>query len=159
MKKNKYYFEIHSYSPEQNKIFYKNINVTEFYKNNGLQVNRLTKNYKDNMLKIRSIKNNINDSKVYKVIVENSAILQAEKINHKYYNGDDKYFGVYKEYKGHSKNIVSAYNTIKNHLKENSSDNDKIFNLIVGFTEDKKPIYQNFLNTCKIVYCKAVQNK
>jgi hypothetical protein len=46
MKKNKYHFDVHSYSPEQNKIFYKNIDITEFYKNNGLQVNRLTKNYK-----------------------------------------------------------------------------------------------------------------
>ena len=156
MKKNKYYFEIHLYSPEQNKIFYKGIDVTEFYKNNGLQVNRLTKNYKDNMFKIRSIKNNINSLKVYKVIVENSAVLEAEKINHKYYNGKDKYFGLYKEYKGHSKNIVTAYNMIKNHLKDNSSENNKIFNLIVGFDTNNKPIYKNFLNTCRIVYCKAV---
>lgn len=156
MKKNKYYFEIHNYSPEQNKIFYKDIDVTEFYKNNGLQVNRLTKDFKDNMFKIRSIKNSINDSKVYKVIVENSAILEAEKINHKYYNGKDKYPGVYKEYKGHSKNIVTAYNIIKNHLKDDSSENNKIYSLIVGFTKENKPIYQSFLNICKIVYCKAV---
>ena len=156
MKKNKYYFEIHSYSPEQNKIFYKGIDVTEFYKNNGLQVNRLTKNYKDNIFKIRSIKNNINSLKVYKVIVENSAVLEAEKINHKYYNVKDEYYGKYKEYKGYSENIVTAYNIIKNHLKDDSSENNKIFNLIVGFTKENKPIYKNILNTCKIVYCKAV---
>ena len=156
MKKNKYYFEIHSYSPEQNKIFYKGIDVTKFYKNNGLQVNRLTKYYKKNMFEIRSIKNNISSLKVYAVIVENSAVLEAEKINHKYYNGKDKYYGKYKEYKGYSENIVTAYNIIKNHLKDNSSENNKIYNLIVGFTKENKPIYQNFLNTCKIVYCRAV---
>ena len=156
MEKNKYYFEIHGCSPEQNKIYYNNIDITKYFVKNGLQVNRLTKNYKDNMFKIRSIKNNINSLKVYKVIVENSAVLQAEKINHKYYNGKDKYFGVYKEYKGYSENIVTAYNIIKNHLKDDSSENNKIYNLIVGFTKENKPIYQNFLNTCKIVYCKAV---
>lgn len=145
-----YSFEVHTYAPELNKIYLNKIDVTSYYKKLGLKVQGLTKNYKQNITIIRNIKNLQSTNKIYKVYISNSGIFEAEKINKKYFDGNIVYYGKIKTFEGYCKNIVSVYNTVKNHLKDSSSDNNKIFNLIVGYDDNKKAIYQNFFNICKI---------
>ena len=145
--KKKFIFEVHTYSPEQNKIFYNGVNVTDFYKKLGLRVDSLKKDYNYNMIQLRKIKNNQKvNTKIYGFLLSNSAIIEAEKENIKL-GGKGGYYGKYKEFSGYCINVVEAYKLIKNYIIKN--DNKKM-DIIINFNSENKAIYKEFINSIKI---------
>ena len=147
-------FEVHSYSPEQNKVFFNGLDVTNFYKKIGLRVDSLKKDYNYNMMQLRKAKNNQKvNTKIYGFLLSNSAIIEAEKENIEL-GGKGDYCGKFKEFSGHCINVVEAYKLIKSYIIEN---NNKKMDIIIDFSSENKAIYKEFINSIKIEKVKILK--
>ena len=65
-----YTFEIHTYSPEQNRIFYNGKNITKYF--NDAILKQLNKDFSHNIRLIRSSLKPFNNLKAYKLVATRS---------------------------------------------------------------------------------------
>lgn len=147
MKKLKYLkralvFEVHSNAPELNKIYLNNKDISNKFK--GFNFTALKKDYKENIKMVRYFLKNrkVKKDKILKITYENTAIKKANVFFNAGLSLQENFLQC--SLKTDKNKIIEG---IKNYKKENS----KLVSLIVGFTEDKKPIFKDFNNEIKIL--------
>jgi hypothetical protein len=130
-------FEVYSYAPELNKIYLNNKDISNNFK--GFNFRALKKDYKENIKMVRTFFKNrkVKKEKILKITYENTAIKKANVFFNAGLSLQENYLQC--SLRTNKKDIIQA-------LKKYKKENSKIFSLIVGFSEDKKPIYQDFNN-------------
>ena len=131
-------FEVHIYAPELNRIYLKHYNkdISKHFKDFNFY--SLKKDYKENVKILRNYLKNrkVKRDKILKITYENTAIKNAGLSLQENF--------LQCSLKTDKKDIIQA-------LKDFKSYNSKVFSLIVGFSEDKKPILKDFNNEVKIL--------
>jgi hypothetical protein len=135
-------FEVHTYAPELNKIYINNKDISKQLK--GFNFSGLKKNYKENIKMLRLFFKNrkVKKEKILKVTYKNSAIEEANNVFNCGLILQESF--LHCSLKNNKKDIIEA-------LKDYKKENSKVFSLIVGFTEDKKPILKDFNNEIVIL--------
>jgi hypothetical protein len=135
-------FEVHAYSSELNKIYLNNKDISKQLK--GFNFAGLKKDYKENIKMLRLFLKNrkVKKEKILKISYKNTAIEEANNVFNIGLSLQESFLQC--SLKNSKKDIIKALNDYK---KENS----KIFSLIIGFSEDKKPIFKDFNNEIVIL--------
>ena len=135
-------FEVHIYAPELNRIYLKHYNkdISKHFKDFNFA--GLKKDYKENVKILRNYLKNrkVKRDKILKITYENTAIKKANV----FFNAGLSLQENFLQCSLKTDNIIQA-------LKDFKSYNSKVFSLIVGFSEDKEPIFKDFNNEVKIL--------
>ena len=135
-------FEVHTYSPELNKIYLNGKDISKQLKDFNFR--ELKKDYKENIKMVRAFLKNrkVKRDKILKITYENTAIKKANVFFNAGLSLQENFLQC--SLKNSKKDIIQV-------LKKYKKENSKVFSLIVGFSEDKKPILKDFNNEVKIL--------